>query len=85
MSKKSKLSNADIKEMLDKVSLPCTHAVINSIQHGLQEMEVLQAKLDEVNKERHYQMKVSQDKIDDLYKQMRVIRKANALRGYSGD
>jgi TPP-dependent pyruvate/acetoin dehydrogenase alpha subunit len=48
-------------------------------------MEVLQAKLDEVNKERHYQMKVSQDKIDDLYKQMRVIRKANALRGYSGD
>jgi hypothetical protein len=79
------LEYKDIKEMIDKLLLPCNHTVINSIQCGLQEMKVLKAKLEEVHKERNYQMKVFQDKIDDLQKQMRVIRKTNALRGYCGD
>ena len=89
MSKKSKSQGAleykDIKRMLDKVSFPCPRSTIDSIQRGLQEMEVLQAKIDDVFKERVNQGVVFQDKIDDLQNQMRVIRKANALRGYCGE
>ena len=80
MSKKSKSQGA-----LDKVLFPCTRSTIDSIQRGLQEMEVLQAKIDDVFKERVNQGVVFQDKIDDLQNQMRVIRKANALRGYQGE
>jgi hypothetical protein len=85
MSENYALQYRDIKMTLKNVSFPCSHTVIDSIQCGLQEMKVLKAKLDEVNKERHYQMKVFQDKIDGFQKQIRVIRKANALRGYRGD
>ena len=92
MSNKSKsqgaLERKDIKASLDKVSFPCPRSnigsIIGSIQLGLQEMEVLQAKIDDVFKERINQGIVYQDKIDDLQNQMRVIRKANALRGYQG-
>ena len=89
MSNKSKsqgaLERKDIKASLDKVSFPCPRTAIDSIQRGLQEMEVLQAKIDDVFKERINQGVVFQDKIDDLQNQMRVIRKANALRGYQGE
>ena len=73
-----------IKASLDKVSFPCPRSNIDSIQLGLQEMEVLQTKIGDVFKERINQGIVYQDKIDDLQNQMRVIRKANALRGYQG-
>ena len=58
----SVLDHKYIKKMLDKASLPCPRAVIDSVQRGMQEVEVLQSK------------------IDDLQNQMRITRKANALR-----